>query len=91
MTGTIPGFYDPVTAVKAQEAYCESYSIPMFIPEKGWCFNCGRNIFERFNYRGLDGEVKCSGIDVATAGSKLIFQLPALQPHVCGLTGRNAS
>ena len=76
MTEMLTGVYDPASAVKAQEAYCESYNVPMFIPTKGWCFNCGRNIFERFNYRGFDGEAKCSGIDVATAGSKLISSCP---------------
>lgn len=40
--------YDPIEAAKAQEDYCNEHKAPIFAPRNGWCFNCGKNIYEPY-------------------------------------------
>lgn len=73
--------YDAVEAIKAQKRYCDEHEVPMFIPANGWCLNCGCNIFEPHTYRREP--IRTFGIDVETAGSKLITSCPLCNATFC--------
>lgn len=66
--------YDAVEAARAQERYCNEHEIPVFTPRNGWCYRCGRNIYEPYTYRGREDST--IGITVEEAGSRHITGCP---------------
>lgn len=67
--------YDTIKAAKAQEDYCDKHDLPMFAPRNGWCYACGRCIYEPYTYRGHEDHTYY-GITVEEAGSRLITSCP---------------
>lgn len=64
--------FDTVLAKQAQKEYCKSNGYPMFAPNNGICYSCGRNIYHKVVYHS--GNV--GGISVKKAGSTLITGCP---------------
>ena len=67
--------YSTVDAAKAQTAYCEGHECPVYAPSNGWCFRCGRCIYEPYRVRH-GAETITIGISVEEAGSRLITSCP---------------
>lgn len=65
-----PREFDVIKASAAQQRYCKEHNLPMFAPKNGWCYSCGRNIYEPYTYRGW--ESRTYGISVEEAGSRHI-------------------
>lgn len=71
------GIYDVDKAIKSQNEYCEANGLPNFariFTNRGVCFNCSRNIYQRYNK---------SGYDVAYAMSKLVTACPHCHRSYC--------
>ena len=66
--------YDAVEAARAQERYCNEHEITLFAPRNGWCYRCGRNIYEPYTYRGREDVTR--GITVEEAGIRHITGCP---------------
>lgn len=56
---------------EAQKKYCEENGKPLFVPSRGFCSNCGTDIFGK------------GGIDPETAGKRLITSCPFCRTSFC--------
>ena len=74
--------YNAVEAAAAQRAYCDEHELPQFAPDTGWCSACGRNIYEPYEIRSGRETIRV-GIDVETAGRKLITSCPHCRTTFC--------
>ena len=53
----------------------------MRFPSNGWCYSCGRNIYEPYTYRGREDHTY--GITVEEAGSRHITSCPHCNATFC--------
>lgn len=58
----MPETFDRKKAAEAQSKFAQEHECPMFAPIEGWCYHCGRNIYEQ--------------ISVEEAGKRLITGCP---------------
>lgn len=63
--------YDVIKATKAQKDFCETYKVPMYAPVNGWCWSCGKNIYEPYMVGG-----RIVGITAEAAGKRMITSCP---------------
>lgn len=88
------GTFDAETAQKAQENYCELHSNPVFVPKKGVCYSCKRNIFVPRFYKQEAGTLikkagtaedfdTATGVSIEEAGSRLITGCPHCSHSFC--------
>lgn len=71
--------FNPKSAAKAQEAYCDEHEIPMFAPISGICPRCGYNIYLPTN--DVRGSIHV--ISVESAGDHQITSCPHCRYSFC--------
>ena len=75
--------FDRRKASEAQEKYCETNGCPYFAPSDGWCWACGRNIYDKVEHTMSNGETYYTGVTIAGAGSFLITGCPHCKRTYC--------
>ena len=70
--------YNREAAIAAQKKYCEDNEVPHFAPSDGYCYHCGRNIYDLYISTTISREcgIGESGITVEQAGKRLITGCP---------------
>lgn len=69
----LPPAYRPREAAEAQVRFCERNGYLLFAPRSGYCYKCGRNIYEPLKSRA--GDI-IPGYTVEQAGHMLITYCP---------------
>ena len=69
----LPPAYRPREAEDAQARFCERNGYLLFAPRSGYCYKCGRNIYEPFKTRARD---MLPGYTVEQARHMLITYCP---------------
>lgn len=74
-------------AIKAQAKLCKEKNYPHFAPHDGQCWDCGRNIYEKWerNENSSFGGTRkvVSGITVEKAGKELVTGCPHCHRTYC--------
>ena len=76
------GTYNVREATIAQYDYCNKKGYPHFAPRGGLCYRCGKNIYEKREYKAY-GRTYTSGITVDKAGSELVTGCPHCNISYC--------
>lgn len=71
--------FDRIQADREQTRFCRENHLPRFVPEQGYCFCCGNNVFDAV--QRFTGSVR--GISVSEAGTELIASCPHCSANFC--------
>lgn len=70
-------------ASAAQEEYCKKNKYPCLAPSDGWCWACGRNIYDKVQHAMSNGETYYTGITVDGASNFFITGCPHCKRTYC--------